>query len=99
MSHGAIIRNLGGQMARFTISSQIHHKYSFARHYFPTACDHNSFTSQVKHGRSKMIYKDSTNDHPPVCHIVPGYAFYSGIGYGLAENLTNLIEWLIGFRR
>lgn len=46
-----------------------------------------------------MIYKDSTTDHPPVCHFVPGYAFYSGIGYGLAENLTNLIEWLIGFRK
>lgn len=46
-----------------------------------------------------MIYKDSTTDHPPVCHFVPGYAFYSGIGYSLAENLTNLIEWMIGFQR
>ncbi len=34
-----------------------------------------------------------------ICDFVPGYAYYNGIGYGLAENLVNLIEWLLGLRR
>ncbi len=46
-----------------------------------------------------MIYKDYKNDKAVICNFVPGYAFYSSIGYGLAENLANLIEWLIDLRR
>ena len=39
-----------------------------------------------------MIYNDSTTRHPSVCQLVPGYAFYSGMGYGLAESLVNCFE-------
>jgi hypothetical protein len=46
-----------------------------------------------------MIYKDSTTNHPSVCHFVPGYAYYSSMGYGMAESLVNIIEWLLGLRR
>ncbi len=46
-----------------------------------------------------MFNHDYKNDYAPICNFVPGYAFYSSIGYGLAENLVNLFEWLIGFRR
>lgn len=46
-----------------------------------------------------MFYKDSTTNHPPVCQFVPGYAFYNSMGYGMAENLVNIFEWLLGLRR
>jgi hypothetical protein len=46
-----------------------------------------------------MIYKDSKTSHPPVCNFLPGYPFYSSMGYGMAESLVNIIEWLLGLRR
>ena len=46
-----------------------------------------------------MFYRKSENDYAPICNFVPGYAFYSGIGYGLAENLLELVEWLLGLRK
>ena len=46
-----------------------------------------------------MIYKDPITNNPPVCQYVPGYAFYSSMGYGMAENLVNIFEWLLELRR
>jgi len=46
-----------------------------------------------------MFSSDEKANQPTICNIVPGYAYYNGIGYGLAETLVNLIDWLLGFRR
>ena len=50
----------------------------------------NSTTKKYHH------HKDS---QPAISEFVPGYAYYNDIGYGLSENLLNLIEWLLGLRR
>ena len=31
-----------------------------------------------------------------LCDFVPGYAYYDGIGYSLAEKLADLFEFVIG---
>ena len=31
-----------------------------------------------------------------IASLVPGYAFYSDIGTGLATSLLNTIEWILG---
>lgn len=46
-----------------------------------------------------MFNEKSNTDHAPICNFVPGYAYYNGIGYKMAEQLVNLIEWLLGLRR
>ena len=46
-----------------------------------------------------MINPNQKANQPTICDFVPGYAYYNGIGYGLAETLNNLIEWLLGLRR
>lgn len=46
-----------------------------------------------------MFNQNQEANQPPICDFVPGYAYYEGIGYGLAENLVNLIEWLLELRR
>ncbi len=38
-------------------------------------------------------------EYAPICDFVPGYAFYDGIGGKLAEQLVDLVEWLLGLRR
>ena len=43
-----------------------------------------------------MYKQDSNTSHAPICNFVPGYAYYSGIGTNLAEQLVNLVEWIIG---
>ena len=42
-----------------------------------------------------MHDKTSRPNQPPVCDLVPGFAFYSNIGSGLAENLANLFEAIV----
>ena len=39
-----------------------------------------------------MYDKNSQQDHPPICNLVPGYAFYNNMGSSLAENLVDLFE-------
>ena len=46
-----------------------------------------------------MFNQNPKTDYAPICNFVPGYAFYSGLGYGLAEQLVNLVEWLIALRK
>lgn len=46
-----------------------------------------------------MFNPDYSKDHAPICNFVPAYAFYSGVGSALAENLVDLIEWILGFRK
>jgi len=46
-----------------------------------------------------MFNRNQKANQPAICNIVPGYAYYNGIGYGLAESLLNLIEWLLELRR
>ncbi len=46
-----------------------------------------------------MFSYDEKVKQPTICNIVPGYAYYNSIGYGLAETLVNLIELLLGWRR
>ena len=42
------------------------------------------------------MFNDNSYRKPPsICNFVPGYAFYSHIGNGLAETFVNLIELLI----
>jgi hypothetical protein len=46
------------------------------------------------------MYKQKPNtDHAFICNFMPGYAYYSSIGSNLAEQLVNLVEWIIGLRR
>ena len=46
-----------------------------------------------------MYNQKSNTGYEPICNFVPGYAYYSGIGYNLAEQLVNLIEWFLGLRK
>ena len=46
-----------------------------------------------------MFNEDFKNNHAPICDFVPGYAYYNDIGYGLAEVLVDIFEWLLDFRR
>jgi hypothetical protein len=46
-----------------------------------------------------MFSPNQNANQPTICDLVPGYAYYNGIGYSLAESLVNLIEWLLGLRR
>jgi hypothetical protein len=46
-----------------------------------------------------MYRPNQKDNHPAICDFIPGYAYYNGMGYGLAETLLNLIEWLLGLRR
>jgi hypothetical protein len=46
-----------------------------------------------------MFNSNQKTNQPTICNFVPGYAYYDGIGYRLAEHLTNLVEWMLGFRR
>ena len=45
-----------------------------------------------------MYKQDSSTNYAPICNFVPGYAYYSGIGSSLAEQLVNLVEWIIALR-
>lgn len=42
-----------------------------------------------------MFSNESKPRHLPIAHFVPGYGFYNNIGTGLAENLVDLIEFLV----
>ena len=57
--------------------------------------------SCLTHTRQEIdMYEQRPNSrHAPNCDFVPGYAYYSGIGYGLAGQLVNLIEWFLGLRK
>ena len=46
-------------------------------------------------GRLTMFAEKSKPQRPPIVQLVPGYGFYNGIGTGLAENLVDLIEFLV----
>lgn len=46
-----------------------------------------------------MFSSRKIENPPTICNFIPGYAYYYVIGYGLAENLVNLIEWLLELRR
>jgi hypothetical protein len=39
-----------------------------------------------------MFCDNSYDKHPSICNLVPGFAFYSRVGDGLAEGLVNLLE-------
>ena len=39
-----------------------------------------------------MYDKKSQRDDPPICNLVPGFAFYNNMGSSLAENLVDLFE-------
>ena len=43
-----------------------------------------------------MYDNDSQRNHPPLCNLVPGFAFYNSVGSGLAENLVDLFEAIAG---
>ena len=45
-----------------------------------------------------MFEDNSNKPHSPFCTFVPDYNFYSDIGYGMAETLVNLVEYLLGLR-
>jgi hypothetical protein len=45
-----------------------------------------------------MFGTDETESRSTIGDIVPGYAYYSGIGYGLAEAMVNLVEWMLARR-
>ena len=46
-----------------------------------------------------MYNQKSNTGYTPICNFVPGYAFYSDMGYSLAGTLVNLVEWFLGLRR
>ena len=46
-----------------------------------------------------MSQQKSNTEFAAICNLVPGYAFYDGIGSKLAEQLVDLVEWVIGLRR
>ena len=46
-----------------------------------------------------MFDRNSKTHFAPICNFVPGYAFYNGLGYSLAGQLVNLVEWFIGLRK
>lgn len=39
-----------------------------------------------------MFKANYYQEHSPVCNFVPGFAFYDGIGNGLAEAMIDFIE-------
>ena len=45
------------------------------------------------------MHKHYSNTDHSICNFVPGFAYYSKMGTNLAEQLVNLIEWVIALRR
>ena len=46
-----------------------------------------------------MYDENYKSNYPPICQMVPGYSYYSGIGTGLAGALVDLVEWMFGWRK
>jgi hypothetical protein len=46
-----------------------------------------------------MFSPKQNENQSTICDFVPGYVYYNEIGYGLAETLVNLVEWMLGWRK
>ena len=42
-----------------------------------------------------MYDSNDSKNHSPICDFVPGHAYYSKIGDGIAESLLSFIEYFV----
>ena len=45
-----------------------------------------------------MFEPDEIEGQSMICDLVPGYAYYNGMGYEFAEIIVNLVEWMLDWR-